>query len=570
MESVLLSSPPDGTVTSSVTRRRPASANYHPSVWGDYFIKQQFPPSTIQKSEAWIKQRVEELIIKIKIMLTESTDQLQEMQLIDAVQRLGVAYHFETEIDDKLRRIHNANLDPSDLRFISLRFRLLRQHGYNVPSDVFNKFKDDEGNFQSSLCKQVRDLLSLYEAAYLSIPGEDILDDALEFTKRHLKYYSMEAESNYNLEPSLAAHISFALHTPIRRKVERLGARQYIDIYEKDDEIRNDYLLELAKLDFHLLQLLHREELKSISEWWKSSGLIEKLSYARDRVAECYFWIIGVYFEPHYSRARMMMTKIILQFSLMDDTYDAYGTFQELQLYTEVIQRWGINGVDELEECMKMQYLALYNLAKEFEDELAEENIQYRVNYLREAIKETSRAWLKEVQWREEGYVPSFEEYFTVSLPSAAYPTLATTSYIGMGEVVTKEILDWIINIPKIMQAATVTCRCMDDIFSAELEQKRDHVATAIQCYMKEYEGASSEDACKVVRKMVEDGWKVVNQECLEQKISMHLLMRIVNLARVIETIYKEIDSYTDSMTTMKDDITLLFVQPISFPGDYY
>nr|BBE38032.1 alpha-selinene synthase [Freesia hybrid cultivar] len=566
MESVLLGSPPDGTVTSSVTRR-PASANYHPSVWGDYFIKQQFPPSKIQKSEAWIKQRVEELIIKIKIMLTESTDQLQEMQLIDAVQRLGVAYHFEKEIDDKLRRIHNANLDSSDLHFISLRFRLLRQHGYNVPSDVFNKFKDDEGNFRSSLCEQVRVLLSLYEAAYLSIPGEDILDEALEFTKRHLKYYSME--SNY-LEPALATHISHALQAPLRRKLERLEARQYINIYEKDDEIRNDYILEFAKLDFHLLQLVHREELKSISEWWKSSGLIEKLNYARDRVAECYFWALGVYYEPCYSRARKMLTKVLLQFSLMDDTYDAYGTLEELQLYTKAIQRWNLDGVDELEECMKFQYLALYDMAKDFEDELADDNIQYRVNYLREATKNTTKAWLKEAEWREEGYVPSFEEYFTVSLPSATYPTVACVSYVGMGEIVTKEALDWIFNIPKIVQAATMITRCMDDLVSSEFERKRDHVATAIQCYMKEYEGASSEDTCKVIRKMVEDGWKVVNQECLNQKISIHLLTKIFNLARVMETMYKEIDSYTQSTTTLKDHITLLFVEPISFEDDYF
>lgn len=54
----------------------------------------------------------------------------QKLRLIDAVQRLGVAYHFQKEIDDALEKIsHDRFDDNDDLFIVSLRFRLLRQRG---------------------------------------------------------------------------------------------------------------------------------------------------------------------------------------------------------------------------------------------------------------------------------------------------------------------------------------------------------------------------------------------------------------------------------------------------------
>jgi hypothetical protein len=58
----------------------------------------------------------------------------QKLDLIDAIQRLGVAYHFETEIEEALQHIYNNRIDmeDDDLYNTALGFRLLRQHGYNV------------------------------------------------------------------------------------------------------------------------------------------------------------------------------------------------------------------------------------------------------------------------------------------------------------------------------------------------------------------------------------------------------------------------------------------------------
>ncbi|KAG5601138.1 hypothetical protein H5410_032508, partial [Solanum commersonii] len=77
------------------------------------------------------------------------------------------------------------------------------------------------------------------------------------------------------------------------------------------------------------------------------SGLSSKYqSYvSKDKLVECYFWILGVYFEPKYSRARKMLTKVIQIDSVINDTFDAY--VNELVPFTDAIQRSDTNPLDE-------------------------------------------------------------------------------------------------------------------------------------------------------------------------------------------------------------------------------
>ena len=76
--------------------------------------------------------------------------------------------------------------------------------------------------------------------------------------------------------------------------------------------------------------------------WWKDLDFTTKLPYARDRIVELYFWIVGTYFEPKYTLARKIMTKTIYTASIIDDTFDAYGFFEELKLFAEAVQRFKI------------------------------------------------------------------------------------------------------------------------------------------------------------------------------------------------------------------------------------
>lgn len=66
----------------------------------------------------------------------------------------------------------------------------------------------------------------------------------------------------------------------------------------------------------------------------------KKLPFARDRVVECYFWTMGVYFEPQYELGRRILTKVIAMTSIIDDTYDAYGTCEELALFSDAVEKF--------------------------------------------------------------------------------------------------------------------------------------------------------------------------------------------------------------------------------------
>ena len=59
-------------------------------------------------------------------------------------------------------------------------------------------------------------------------------------------------------------------------------------------------------------------------------------------MVECYFWIVGVYFEPQYSLARKLLTKVISMTSIIDDIYDVYGIPEELDLFTAAIDRFNL------------------------------------------------------------------------------------------------------------------------------------------------------------------------------------------------------------------------------------
>lgn len=77
-----------------------------------------------------------------------------------------------------------------------------------------------------------------------------------------------------------------------------------------------------------------------IYRWYEETGLAEKLSFARHRLAECFLWCIGFIPEGHLGYAREMMTKLAVMLTITDDIYDLYGTWEELQVFTETMERF--------------------------------------------------------------------------------------------------------------------------------------------------------------------------------------------------------------------------------------
>ncbi|KAM7506355.1 hypothetical protein LguiB_005259 [Lonicera macranthoides] len=475
--------------------------------------------------------------------------------LINTLERLGVSYHFDKEIEKVLDQIHPNSVFEADydLCAVALHFRIFRQHGYNISCDVFNRFKDSNGKFREALIGDAKGMLSLYEATHVRTRGEAILDEAFAFTKSHLE--SMATR----LTPFFANQVIHALKQPLHRGIPRVEARHYISVYEEDPS-KNQLLLKFSKIDFNLLQLLHK-----LGRTMPSLKFESKLPYARNRAVECYLWALSVYFEPCYSLDRIILTKTLVMFSVTDDTYDAYGTFDELKLFTDAVQRWDMSAIDQLPEYMKIIYKALLDIYEDIKAILLKEGrAAHGVFYSIEAFKELVRCYNVETKWMHEKYVPPFDEYMGNALITGMNFLMAITSFMSMGEVATVEAFEWAKNKPKILVASNTVGRLMDDIMTHEEEKKRGIVATGIECYMREHGVVSKEEVMEEFYKRIENAWKDINEEYYRLPIPMPLIIRCLNLTRILDVVYKEEDGYMHlpSQNKTKVIIRLFFTGP--------
>ncbi|CAN1266161.1 Probable terpene synthase 3 [Linum perenne] len=540
----------DSTESNSVSDHRP-TAEFHPSPWGDFFLTHVFHSDEVVRD--W-NEKIEELKPQVLTMLLSPKEGLWEkLNLVDVIGRLGIGYHFEGEIERLLQQVY-VDQDGHDLSTISLRFRLLRQYGYNT----FKRFKTEDGeSFKEELVNDIEGLLSLYEAAYMRIQGETILDEAIHFTKLHLATTKFDDSSSSS---QLAKRISHALERPLRKGVAKLEQLFFITIYEQMHG-HDETLLTLAKLSFNVVQNMYQKELKVLTKLWIELDLIRRGGYARDKLIEVYFWAIGSMWEPKFSLARCTFTRATILYSVYDDTYNAYGKINELELLTDAIKRWDtdMKGVNYK---MKMLFEATVIACDELDLITSNDGRPYCLEYRKLSIYNLVRWYLEEARWLAKSYVPTLDEYRQVSSFSTAYQAMVWATLCGLGELGTKQVFDWLLTKSKILAASSDQCRLMDDIQSHQFEQKRGHAASSVECYMTQYK-VSREEAVNALNDTVEEDWKIVNEELLNPKnrnIPKDVLSLFLGYEQIMDVLYKYSDGYTHSNTTTKDTLTDLFV----------
>ncbi|CAI0457111.1 unnamed protein product, partial [Linum tenue] len=467
-----------------------------------------------------------------KLVLNETKSSGDKLRLIDAVQRLGVGYHFEAEIEEALGKVHDMGEDlftnfdgrGTDLYHAALRFRLLRQQGFPVSLDGFRKLKNSEGRFKEWLSRDEQGLLSLYEAAHIAF-------DAWKCVPRSL-------------------------------------ARHSLDFYSDQGALlQNQKLLTFAKLDFNMLQSFHKQELRELSEWWKSIDGATNFPYARDRLVECYFWIICIYFEPKYRVARVLNAKIYIVLTTLNDTCDNFGTYEEVQALVKAIQRLDARALDELPDRMKNMYRLTLNVYDEIEEEAEKTGSTFIVEYAKEEYKKIARAYLKKIGWCTEGQVPTVEEYLIESgYVTGGMPIVCGSAFVGMrADIVTREAFEWANNESKMFRSGSAICRIQNDIFTYKFEQKRDHAPSSVECCMKQY-GISDKEAVEFLLNELSNAWKNIGREYCQKPTLLPTVFkdRIINYARSMNLFYdnRNGDRYTNSHL-LKEHLTALFVDPV-------
>ncbi|KAL7105814.1 hypothetical protein ACP275_07G069200 [Erythranthe tilingii] len=533
---------------------RPPVTIFKPSMWGHTFASFSLDHQVQETYE----KTIEAIKKEVRSILMAKTSSKPILILVDTLVRLGLAYHFETEIEEKLEQIYKED-EEFDLFTTALRFRLLRQHRHQVSCSVFDKFTNKDNKLEESLIgNDVEGLLSLYEAAHVRIRGEDILEEAVSFTKHHLTRHML------SLESPLKDKVKRALVHSIHRGVPIIEARVYISIYEKDDS-RDEIILKLAKLNFNYLQNMYKEELSELYRWWNNFDLKSKLPYARDRLTECYLWGVAFHFEPKYSYVRKAVAIAVQMVTVIDDTYDNYATLNEAQLFTDVLERWDMNEIGQLPDYMKPVYQFIMSIYEDYEREATKQGKSFAIPSYKEAVKQLARAYNIEQNWIMERKMPPLEEYLKNSVITSCVFVMFTAHFPGMKSV-TQETIDWLLSNPKIVVSTAMIGRHIDDLGSHERENKEGTLPTVVDCYMKHH-GISKEKVLSMFEVLVEDAWKDISKEWANKaagSIPKEMVEQLVNYARAAEVTYRNgEDGYTNPKKNLGPHIVALFVDPI-------
>ncbi|KAJ0017275.1 hypothetical protein Pint_11437 [Pistacia integerrima] len=301
----------------------------------------------------------------------------------DYLPKLTNEYTVVMNILDRVQNISDHKWKKGNLYATSLEFRLLRQHGYYVTEEVFESFRDKTGSFSACVGDGMKAILSFYEASFYGLEGESMIQEAWEFSSKHLKDLD-DKDVDQNLAPLVEHALELPLHCLQRR-------------------------------NFNILQGIHQEELKdtlrsgvklicfsfACEGWWEITGLRE-LTLLGTSLITAYLWGLGIAFQPQYPYCRKFVAKAIALITVIDDIYDVYGTLPELELLTDAITRWDIKAMKQLPSYMKTSFLSPFNFVNEVAYHILKEKNSdvsmtlIKMEVAREYIKDlTRKIWKK-------------------------------------------------------------------------------------------------------------------------------------------------------------------------------
>ncbi|XP_058722821.1 terpene synthase 10-like isoform X1 [Vicia villosa] len=535
---------------------RPSSMfQFQPSIWTDDYIQSL---NSEYKGEIYAKKfRV--LREKVKMMFNKMESEVYQLEFIDVLQRLGVDYHFNYEIRNMLDNIYNTQTSnlKNNLYATALKFRLLRQHGYDISTDVFVCFQDEIYNLKKDEAIVVEGMLSMYEASFHSFEDETILDEARDFTTKFLK----EDLNKHGDDDVMSIQISHALEFPLHWRISRSEARWFINIYERQHN-KSCVLLHFAKLDFNIVQSIYQEELKYSSRWWEKIEFGEKLSFARNRLVENYVWTVGTNSKPDFEYYRKEITKVGCFITTIDDIYEMGGTLEELELFTKAIDRWDLNAMEPLPHHMKICFHALYNFVNEISFETLKRSGNNITSYLKKGWTDLCKSFLIEAKWYHNGYTPSFEEYLENAMINIGVPNVLIHTYFFISNTLKMEDLASLEENSNLIRYPAILLRLANDLGTNKREKEMGDYPKSIQCYMKET-GSSEEEAFEYVKSTMYSTWRKLNKESHISSFSTSFIEIAMNIGRMALFMYQHGDGHSIQDSKIQNGIMSLIFQAI-------
>ncbi|WOH13093.1 hypothetical protein DCAR_0832602 [Daucus carota subsp. sativus] len=524
---------------------------YKPNIWKYDLIESL----TVEYAHEKYERMVSKLREEVKYLLSNTLGIWEKLELIDNMEKLGLAYLFESEIKsvlDELVSNHNHSFTgEKKLYNTALLFKLLRKHGYTVSQDVL------EGLVEISPHPDVKAVLKLFEASHLAFEGEDVLEKANVITRKYL----MSIRSSDLDDDASLANISRTLEDPhniwynVKTQIQRYETNAKAD----------STLLNLAKHNFNMFQAIHQKEVKELLRWWRTLEFERILPFTRNRILESFVCAAGIASEPKFGSLRNWLTKSITLILVLDDVYDASGcTLEELENFTTVLNRRGNAESPTLPECMKICMRILNDTIKDIASQIEVEYGWKLVSpHLQKAWSTFSQALLKEARWFNLNYTPSIEEHTDNGRSSSSGPLLSLHIFFALIPQ-TERVLDILKSTANHEQNVALIFRLCNDLGNFAVEIERSDPPSSIQCIMKE-RGVSEEVARNQIKCMIASAWKKINYECVTQAPLLQPYLKYsTNIARVAHVVYHNGDAVSNADGMTRNHVMDLLGEPLS------
>ncbi|XP_068645867.1 (3S,6E)-nerolidol synthase 1-like [Aristolochia californica] len=491
-----------------------------------------------EKDDLRVKQA--EKVKQVRDTILESADHYssEHAKIIDTLQRLGIDHHFHEEIGLRLglcyEHIMSGDSARDSLYDVAIAFRLLRQHGYYVSPNVFDRFRDGKGRFKLQLSDDVMGLLALYDASYLAIEEEDALVEAADFASKHI------VARLPTMGSGLAKRAKYALDNPIHMTLPRYSTKFYLENSKLGATGKTEALHELAKLSFNSAQFMHLEELRSVRQWWSDLGVAKELKFARNQPLKWFMWSLALVPDARFSKYRIELTKPISFLYVIDDIFDTYGSLEELILFAEAVNRWSIDGFDSLPGYMKICFSALYNTTNEIADKILKEHGWNPIDTLRKSWAALCDAFLVEAKWFSMGHLPPADEYLRNGFISTGMPMVLLHLLSLLGEGASFDCRNLHCGMPALISSPATILRLWDDLGSAKDEKQQGYDGSYLNCYLNENGNSLQvEKAREHVVHLITGEWKKLNKACLSpNSFSPAFTSGSLNSTRMVQVMY--------------------------------
>ncbi|KAL9392551.1 hypothetical protein Peur_016471 [Populus x canadensis] len=481
-------------------------------------------------------------------------EELLKLCMVNQLQRLGLAEHFNQEIEGLLEQeLHEprvmAKMDKFDGNTAIQRlFGILSTEDawiscismydgmfcwFLLEEEVQDQIESSHEYFSSAI-------LNVYRATDLMFPGDHELEEARSFSRKLLeKTTSMGNEDQHTVPfPSFHSVIKHELRFPWMARLDHLEHRMWM-------EEKNSSGLWMGKTSFH--------------RWSKSWGLSD-MGFGREKTAYCYFAVAASTSLPQDSEIRMMVAKSAIVITVSDDFYDMKGSLDDLEKITDAIQRWDATG---LSGHSKTIFDALDSLLNELARKYFRQHGTDITNSLRDIWRETFASWFTEAKWSKSGFIPAAEEYLETGMTSIASHTLVLPASCFLSP----SIPDYKLNpaqYESITKLLMVIPRLLNDIQSYKKEQKEGKT-NFVLLHLKENPEADIEDSIAYAREILDKKKKELLEHALMDgfndfsKPCRHLHLSCV---KVFQMFFDSSNRY-DSNTEMFQDIQKAFYIPV-------